>query len=160
MNCNCEENRKMGKDFFLKNVKIKLFPGGKMPVYKTAGAACADCFCNIAADEIKIPPHSGCLVPLGFALEIPEGYEVVIEPRSSFAHKKNGLVVHGEIDCDYRGQVFANVFNLDSINELKIEKHERICQIKLQPVYRMEFEQTEDLSETVRGEGGFGSTGK
>lgn len=102
MNCNCEENRKMGKDFFLKNVKIKLFPGGKMPVYKTAGAACADCFCNIAADE----------------------------------------------------------FNIDSINELKIEKHERICQIKLQPVYRMEFEQTEELSETVRGEGGFGSTGK
>ena len=142
------------------NLKIKLFEGGKIPEYKTDGAACADCFCNIAADEIKIPPQTGCLIPLGFALEIPEGYEVVVDPRSSLAHKKNGLVIHGEIDSDYRGQLFANVFNLNAINELKIEKHERICQIKLQPIYRMNFEVAEELSETVRGEGGFGSTGK
>lgn len=142
------------------NLKIKLFPGGKVPEYKTEGAACADCFCNIAADSITIPPHSNWLVPLGFALEIPEGYEVVVEPRSSLAVQRNGLVIHGEIDSDYRGELMANVYNLDAKNNLTIKKNERICQIKLVPVYRMEFEQVEELSETVRGEGGFGSTGK
>lgn len=142
------------------NMKIKLFEGGKIPEYKTDGAACADCFCNIAADEIKLPPHSICKIPLGFALEIPAGFEVVIEPRSSLAFGKKGLGIHGEIDYDYRGQLMVVVYNLDPINDLKIEKHERICQIKLQPIYRMNFEVAEELSETVRGEGGFGSTGK
>lgn len=141
-------------------VKIKLIDGGKMPEYKTKGAACADCFCNLAADSISLPPHSTALIPLGFALEIPEGYEVVVEPRSSFAFKEKGLVVHGEIDFDYRGQLMANVYNMDSSNALTIEKHQRICQIKLQPVWRMEFEETSELSETKRGDGGFGHTGK
>lgn len=141
-------------------VKIKLIDGGKMPEYKTEGAACADCFCNLAADSISLPPLSTVLIPLGFALEIPEGYEVVVEPRSSFAHKDKGLVVHGEIDYDYRGQLMANVYNMDSSNALTIEKYQRICQIKLQPVWRMEFEETSELSETVRGGGGFGHTGR
>jgi dUTP pyrophosphatase len=141
-------------------VKIKFIDGGKLPEYKTEGAACADCFCNLAADSISLPPRSTALIPLGFALEIPEGYEVVIEPRSSFAHKDKGLVVHGEIDYDYRGQLMANVYNMDSSNDLTIENHQRICQIKLQPVWRMEFEEVSELSETERGDGGFGHTGR
>ena len=142
------------------NVKIKLFEGGKLPEYKTDGSACADCYCNLASDEIEIPPLSTVLIPLGFALEIPEGSEVVIEPRSSFAHKDKGLGIHGEIDSDYRGQLMANVYNMDHINSLKIENGQRICQIKLLPVYHMDFEVTNELSETKRGAGGFGSTGK
>lgn len=142
------------------NVKIKLFDGGKIPQYKTAGSACADCYCNIAGDEISIPPQSSVLVGLGFALEIPENYEVVIEPRSSFAHKEKGLVIHGEIDYDYRGQLMANVFNMNPVNPLKIKNGDRICQIKLQPVWNMNFEEVSELSETIRGAGGFGSTGK
>lgn len=141
-------------------VKIKLFEGGKIPEYKTDGAVCADCYCNLAADEISLPPQSTALIPLGFSLEIPEGYEVVVEPRSSFAHKDKGLVVHGEIDYDYRGQLMANVYNMDPHNHLTIENHQRICQIKLQPVWRMKFEEADVLSETKRGTGGFGSTGR
>lgn len=142
------------------NVKIKLLEGGKMPQYKTEGAACADCYCNIKSDRISIPPLSTCLIGLGFSLEIPEGYEVVIEPRSSFAFKELGLVVHGEIDYDYRGQLMANVYNMNPVNDLVIKNGDRICQIKLLPVYHMNFEEVKELSETERGEGGFGSTGK
>ena len=100
------------------------------------------------------------MIGLGFALEIPEGYEVVIEPRSSFAHKEHGLSIHGEIVYDYRGQLMANVYNLSPTESLKIEDGDRICQIKLQPVWHMNFEEVSELSETIRGAGGFGSTGK
>ena len=141
-------------------IKIKLFEGGRLPEYKTDGSACADCYCNLASDEIEIPPLFTVLIPLGFALEIPEGYEVVVEPRSSFAHKYKGLVIHGEIDSDYRGQLMANVCNMNHINSLKIENGQRICQIKLLPVYHMDFEVVSELSETNRSENGFGSTGK
>ena len=141
------------------DVKIKLIAGGKIPEYKTDGSACADCYVNLAADEINLPPMSSALIGLGFALEIPEGYEVVIEPRSSFAHKYKGLVIHGEIDSDYRGQLMANVFNLNTANSLLIKNGERICQIKIQPVWHMNFKEVQELSETERGEGGFGSTG-
>lgn len=141
------------------DVKIKLLEGGKMPEYKTDGAACADCYVNLAADEINIPPLSSALIGLGFALEIPEGYEVVIEPRSSFAHKYKGLVIHGEIDFDYRGQLMANTFNLNPAAPLKIKNGERICQIKILPVLHINFEEVSELSETKRGEGGFGHTG-
>lgn len=142
------------------NVKIKIIDGGKVPQYKTDGSACADCYCRIKEGEIEIPPMSSRLIGLGFALEIPEGYEVVIEPRSSFAYKEHGLVIHGEIDYDYRGQLMANAFNLNSDKPLKIKDGDRICQIKLLPVYHMNFEEVSELSETKRGAGGFGSTGK
>ena len=115
---------------------------------------------NLSSDEISIPPQSTVLIGLGFSLEIPEGYEVVIEPRSSFAYKEKGLVVHGEIDSDYRGQLMANVFNMSHDSYLKIRNGERICQIKLQPVYKMDFEVVDKLSETKRGDGGFGHSGK
>lgn len=142
------------------NVKIKLFEGGKIPEYKTDGSACADCYCRIEHGSIEIPPHSTALIGLGFALEIPEGYEVVIEPRSSLAHKDHGLGIHGEIDYDYRGQLMANVYNLSPKESLKINDGDRVCQIKLQPVWHMDFEEVSELSETARGAGGFGSTGK
>lgn len=141
-------------------IKIKLFEGGKIPEYKTDGSACADCYCRIENGSIEIPPLSTALIGLGFALEIPEGYEVVIEPRSSFAHKNYGLNIHGEIDYDYRGQLMANVYNLSPKESLKINDGDRVCQIKLQPVWHMDFEEVSELSETARGAGGFGSTGK
>lgn len=142
------------------NVKIKIINNGKTPQYKTDGSACADCYCRIEEGEIEIPPYSSKLIGLGFALEIPEGYEVVIEPRSSFAHKEHGLVIHGEVDYDYRGQLMVNVFNLNSDKSLKIKDGDRICQIKLLPIYHIDFEEVPELSETIRGSGGFGSTGK
>lgn len=143
------------------NLKIKLFDGGRTPTYKTEGSACADCYCRIDdCDGINIPPQSSVLVNLGFALEIPEGYEVCIEPRSSFAFKEHGLVIHGEIDSDYRGELKANVFNMDNTHYLHLVDGDRICQIKLLPVNHMYFEPAKELSATDRGVGGFGSTGR
>lgn len=140
-------------------VKIKLFENAKLPQYKTSGSVCADCYCNLASDYISIPPFGKAKIPLGFALEIPEGYKVVVEPRSSLLQDKSGLNVHGEIDTDYRGQLMASVINLDPIHNMEIPNGERICQISIVPVYKMEFVQVNELSETERGEGGFGSTG-
>lgn len=140
-------------------MKIKLLDGGKLPEYRTSGAACADCYCCIPEGEVTVGPFESKLIGLGFALEIPKGYEVVIEPRSSFAYKQHGLVVHGEIDNDYRGELKANVINLNS-ESLTIKNGDRICQIKMLPVYSMDFQIADELSETERGSCGFGSTGK
>lgn len=140
-------------------VKIKLFDHAVIPEYKTDGSVCADCYCNLSDEYIKIPPFGKVKIGLGFALEIPENWKVVVEPRSSFLQEKSGLCVHGEIDYDYRGQLMASVVNLDPFHTLEINNHERICQISIVPVYRMEFIVTDELSKTKRGEGGFGSTG-
>ena len=138
-------------------VKIKLIDGGKMPEYKTEGAACADCYARLATPFIKIPKGATTLINLGFALELPKGYEAVIRPRSGLS-KKGIVIAIGTIDADYRGEVMACLTN-NTDGEFEIKNLDRICQMKIQKSERFKFVTVNELSETERGENGWGSTG-
>ncbi|MBQ0003579.1 MAG: dUTP diphosphatase [Treponema sp.] len=138
-------------------IKTKLFGNGKLPEYKTKGAACADCYARLEAAKIKIPMGSNCVINLGFGLELPEGYEAVIRPRSGLS--KDVLAVEGTIDCDYRGEIKARLYNY-SQGDFIVKNGDRICQMKIQKAEQFEFVAVDELSETERGTKGFGSTGK
>lgn len=135
----------------LQNIKIKLI-AGKIPEYKTKGAACADCVSRI--DKwVWLKP---VLIPLGFALELPEGWEAQIRPRSSL-NKRGHYGLLGTIDSDYRGEVHGMIW---SILPYKIHAGDRVCQIYFGEAKQVKFSVVSKLDETERGNGGFGSTGK
>jgi len=138
-------------------VKIKLLNGGMLPEYKTKGAACFDAYANLASDKIEIPNGTRCLVPLGFAVELPHGYEMKVLPRSGGTFKGVDIGI-GTIDEDYRGEVKACVIN-NTKDKFPLKNHERICQLKIQKAERFVFVEVDELSETERGTNGFGSTG-
>lgn len=142
------------------DVKIKIVNGGKLPTYESAGAAGADCFARID-EKIVLGAGKQVTVPIGFAVEIPEGYEMQIRARSGNARKHGIGVLNapGTIDSDYRGEVGAILFNF-SEKDFEINPGDRVAQAVIAPVIRAEWVEVEELSETVRGEGGFGSTGK
>lgn len=145
------EQKEAEKDM---TIKVKLVESGIMPVYKTKGAACADCYARI---DVNIPSGKRALVPLGFCIELPEGYEAEIRPRSG--NSKNGVdVCQGTVDEDYRGEVMACVVN-NLGKGLAVEKGSRVCQMKIQKAEQFKFVEVEELSETERGESGFGHTG-
>ena len=135
-------------------VKIKKINDGKIPEYKTNGSAGADCYSRIMW---QVHPKEIIRIPLGFAVEIPEGCEMQIRPRSGLTSR--GIFSQlGTIDSDYRGEVNAVITN-NSNEDFMIEKYSRICQIVLAPVEKAEFEIVDNLSNTERGSDGFGSTG-
>ena len=138
----------------------KLNPAVILPNYKTSGASGVDLMAFIN-NPIKIEPQSSCLVPTGISIAFSEGYEIQIRPRSGLAAKNNISVLNtpGTIDSDYRGEIKVILFNHGNENFL-INDKDRIAQMILTPVIKMNFEETDNLPETVRGEGGFGSTGK
>lgn len=136
------------------NIKIKLFDGAKAPEYKTKGAACADCYAN---EDIDILLRETKLVKLGFALELPEGYEAQIRGRSGLAKNSINSPL-GTIDCDYRGEVCAIITN-NSERIFRIHKGDRIAQMKIGIAPQYVFEVVDKLSTTERNNGGFGSTG-
>ena len=105
--------------------------------------------------------QSSCLVPTGISVAFSEEFEIQIRPRSGLAAKNNISVLNtpGTIDSDYRGEIKVILFNHGN-NEFIINNNDRIAQMILTPVVKMELEETETLPETIRGEGGFGSTGK
>lgn len=140
------------------DISIKLAEGGKLPQYKTKGASCCDCYARIDNKYgLTIFPHDRKLVPLGFAIELKEGYEAIIRPRSGLT--KDGIdVAIGTIDWDYRGEVCACVIN-DSENRVKIYSGDRVCQMKIQKAEQFNFVLVDELTETERGINGFGSTG-
>ena len=138
-------------------IKIKRIENGKLPEYKTIGSAGADCYARIDK-EIILNENEVVTVPLGFAVEIPEGYEMQIRPRSGLAKKNKTIAVLGTIDSDYRGEVGAIIIN-HSKSIFIIKPNDRIAQAVVCPVIRAEWYLTDELSETERGEGGFGSTG-
>lgn len=140
------------------DVKIKLFEGGIMPEYKHEGDACLDCHARLAADMISIPAHSRCLVNLGFALELPAGYEGVIRPRSGLTMDgiDNGI---GSIDSNYRGEIKVCVIN-NTDGAFDVRNGDRICQLAIRKTESINFVQVDELSDTDRGSNGFGSTGK
>ncbi|NCU55945.1 MAG: dUTP diphosphatase, partial [Candidatus Fonsibacter ubiquis] len=111
--------------------------------------------------EIIIKPNERVLIPTGLAVAIPESYEIQVRPRSGLA-AKNGISVlntPGTIDADYRGEIKVILINL-SLENFKIEPGQRIAQMVLCPVIKAELHEVDELPESVRGSGGFGSTGR
>ena len=131
-----------------------------MPDYKTDGASGMDLMA-LLKEPIILKPNSSCLVPTGLAVAFPNNFEIQIRPRSGLAAKKNISVLNtpGTIDSDYRGEIKVILFNHGKNNFL-INNKDRIAQMILTPVIKMELQEAEELPGTVRGEGGFGSTGK
>lgn len=129
-----------------------------LPAYKTAGAAGCDV---TAAQSVTIRPGGRCLVPTGLFLEVPEGYECQVRPRSGLAlsHGVTVLNTPGTIDSDYRGEVGVILFNT-SDQPYIVAVGERIAQLVFAPVTRVKFEEVQELSDTSRGVSGFGSTGR
>jgi dUTP pyrophosphatase len=138
----------------------KLNPSVQLPSYKTNGASGMDLMAFIKK-PINLEPGKSCLVPTGLSLAFSEEYEIQIRPRSGLAAKNNITVLNtpGTIDSDYRGELKIILFNHGNENFL-INNNDRIAQMILTPIIKMELHETEELPETVRGEGGFGSTGK
>ena len=138
----------------------KLDPAVELPAYKTEGASGMDLMA-LVKEPINLKPNSSCLVPTGLAVAFSSDFEIQIRPRSGLAAKNSISVLNtpGTIDSDYRGEIKVILFNHGK-NDFLINNKDRIAQIILTPVIKMEFEETDDLPKTVRGEGGFGSTGK
>ena len=138
----------------------KLDPDVKIPVYKTKGASGMDLMAFIK-QPIKLKPKNSCLVPTGISVAFSENYEMQIRPRSGLAAKNNITVLNtpGTIDSDYRGEIKIILFNHGNI-DFTINNKDRVAQLVLMPVHKMEIEEVNNLPNTLRGEGGFGSTGK
>ena len=130
-----------------------------LPKYETAGSSGMDLAANIAGN-ISIDPGKTAIIPTGLALSIPKGFEVQIRPRSGLAAKKKITVLNtpGTIDSDYRGEIKVILINQGQ-ETFKVEKGLRIAQMVVCPVVQAQIKEVEDLSETERGKGGFGSTG-
>ena len=138
----------------------KLDPSVELPSYKTDGASGMDLMAFVK-EPINLKPQKSCLVPTGISIAFPSEYEIQIRPRSGLAAKNNISVLNtpGTIDSDYRGEIKIILFNHGN-EDFLINDKDRIAQMILTRVIKMNFEETDNLPETVRGKGGFGSTGK
>ena len=138
----------------------RLDPKVKLPAYKTEGASGMDLMAFIDK-TIFLKPKTSTLVPTGLSVAFSKNFEIQIRPRSGLAAKNNISVLNtpGTIDSDYRGEIKVIIFNHGN-NDFIINNGDRIAQMILTPVEKMELEETNDLPETLRGEGGFGSTGR
>ncbi|MGE3973847.1 MAG: dUTP diphosphatase [Bdellovibrionales bacterium] len=132
---------------------------GELPTYQTTGASGFDVRAQLES-EIILKPGARTLIPTGLSFEIPEGYEIQVRPRSGWAINKGITVCNapGTIDADYRGEVKVGLINLGQ-ETMTIQDQDRIAQLVLCPVITAEFIEIHELSESVRAEGGFGSTG-
>ena len=130
-----------------------------LPKYETSGSSGMDLAANIDAN-INIDPGKTAIIPTGLALSIPKGFEVQIRPRSGLATKQKISVLNtpGTIDSDYRGEIKVILINLGQ-EPFKVEKGLRIAQMVVCPIVQAHLKEVDDLSETERGKGGFGSTG-
>jgi dUTP pyrophosphatase len=133
--------------------------GVPLPAYMTEHAAGAD-LCAAVAEDVTLLPGARALIPSGFAIALPEGYEAQIRPRSGLAlrHGVTCLNSPGTIDADYRGPVCVLLANLGS-EPFVVRRGDRIAQLIVAPVSRAQFTVVEDLPESARSTGGFGSTG-
>ena len=138
----------------------KLSPEVELPSYKTQGSSGVDLMAYISS-TIIIKPKTSCLIQTGLSLAFSKDYEIQIRPRSGLAAKNNISVLNtpGTIDSDYRGEIKVIIYNHGN-EDFIVNKNDRIAQMILTPVLKIEFEEAEELPETVRGDGGFGSTGK
>jgi len=143
-------------------LKVKRLPHARdlpLPSYATPHSSGLDLRAAVEG-EVRIKPGERVLIPTGLVIEIPEGYEGQVRPRSGLALKKGLTVLNapGTIDADYRGEVKVILVNLGN-EEVVIQRGERIAQLVIAPVQRVEVVEVEEVSQTERGEGGFGSTG-
>ena len=138
----------------------KLNPAVKLPKYETSGASGVDLTAFIER-AIDLKPKESFLIPTGLSVAFSEDFEIQIRPRSGLAAKNNISVLNtpGTIDSDYRGEIKVIIYNHGSENFL-INNGDRIAQMILTPVLKMEFEEVNNLPKSIRGKGGFGSTGK
>ena len=132
----------------------------QLPKYKTDGSSGMDLMA-FTERPINIRPQESALIPTGITIAIPEDTEIQIRPRSGLAAKSNISVLNtpGTIDSDYRGEIKIILFN-HSKKDFVINNNDRIAQMILMPIIKAEFEEVENLPRTLRGSGGFGSTGK
>ena len=138
----------------------KLDSSVELPSYKTDGASGMDLMAFIKK-PINLKPYTSCLVPTGISVAFSGEFEIQIRPRSGLAAKSNISVLNtpGTIDSDYRGEIKIILFNHGS-EDFIINNNDRVAQMILTPVIKMELEEKSELPKSIRGEGGFGSTGK
>tara|TARA_B100000674_G_C37916278_1_gene951099 strand:+ start:1242 stop:1679 length:438 start_codon:yes stop_codon:yes gene_type:complete len=132
----------------------------KLPVYKTDGSSGMDLMAFVQKPILIIPGKSE-IIPTGLSVAIPENTEIQIRPRSGLAAKNNISVLNtpGTIDSDYRGEIKVILYNHGD-KDFIVNNEDRIAQMVLVPIFKATFEEVNELPETIRGEGGFGSTGK
>ena len=137
----------------------KLDPKVTLPSYKTKGASGMDLMAFVK-EKIVIKPQTSALIPTGLSVAFSEDYEIQIRPRSGLAAKNNISVLNtpGTIDSDYRGELKIIIFN-HSNHDFIVNNDDRVAQMVLTPVAKMVLEEANELPKTLRGEGGFGSTG-
>ena len=138
----------------------KLDPKVQLPSYKTKGSSGMDLMAFIN-NPIKVAPNNSALIPTGLSIAIPSDVEIQIRPRSGLAAKSSIGILNtpGTIDSDYRGELKIILFN-HSNKEFIVNNNDRIAQMILMPVLKVDFEEVDKLPDTLRGSSGFGSTGK
>jgi dUTP pyrophosphatase len=145
-------------------LRVKRLPHGAglpLPSYQTANAAGLDVVAGVPrAAPVTLLPGARALIPTGFALEIPVGYEAQVRPRSGLAIKHGVTLLNspGTIDADYRGELMVIMINHGN-EPFVVQRGDRIAQLIVAPVSRVEVSEVEELGATARGQGGFGSTG-
>lgn len=148
--------------FRLKVRPLPHFKGLELPRYETSGAAGMDLRAAVPSDaSVTLQPGDWGLIPTGLSIALPDGFEAQIRPRSGLSVKYVITCVNapGTVDADYRGEIKVNLIN-HGREPFTIERGERIAQMVIAPVTRIEWEEVEDLDDTERGAGGFGSTGR
>ncbi len=138
----------------------KLNPEVKLPSYKTDGSSGMDLLAFIN-NPVTIKPGTSELIPTGISIAIPKNFEIQIRPRSGLAAKSSISVLNtpGTIDSDYRGEIKIILFN-HSKKKFFVNKNDRVAQMVLVPISKIDFNEVDNLPNTLRGKGGFGSTGK
>lgn len=141
-------------------VKVTNISTNPLPKYQTVGSAGMDLYANLVESQTLLPNHQS-LIPTGIAMELPQGYEAQIRPRSGLALKHGISIVNspGTVDSDYRGEIKVVLINHGQ-NPLEINNGDRIAQMVIAKFEQIQWEVTEHLSETERGAGGYGHTGK
>ena len=146
-------------------VRVLRLPHGAglpLPSYQSKHAAGLDLVAAVPREQpVKLPPGARTLIPTGFALELPQGYEAQVRPRSGLALKAGVTLLNspGTIDADYRGEVMVIMIN-HGVEPFLVQRGDRIAQLVVAPVSHVEIIAVEALAETERGQGGFGSTGQ
>jgi dUTP pyrophosphatase len=144
-------------------MKIKTWPHfkGELPAYQSTGASGFDVRAQLNGEKLILKKGERAMVPTALSFEIPVGYEIQARPRSGWAAKQGLTVLNtpGTIDADYRGEVKVILINLGQ-EDVAIQDQDRCAQLVIAPIYQADFELANELSDTERGAGGFGSTGK
>lgn len=147
------------------NIKVKIKTlshyQGELPVYQSAGASGFDVRAQLEGKSVVLKKGERAMVPTALSFEIPLGYEIQARPRSGWAAKQGLTVLNtpGTIDADYRGEVKIILINLGQ-EDVVIQDQDRCAQLVIAPIYQAQFEHVTELTDTERGAGGFGSTGK